>query len=139
MTFLRGLHYLCRSSSAERPCLSAVDGRIHIARILAHHQSKRVDANGAAVMTRVREAAAMTLFFRLPSPSPQLYSYPNRLGMIGEVAPSLPAPRTEGQLIMKPSEEGVAHSTGRSRTSRLPAAPSPLPENQFYRRKEGRR
>ena len=58
--------------------------------------------------------------------------------MIGEVAPSLPAPSTEGQVIMKPSEEGVAHSTGRSRTSRLPAAPSPLPENQFYRRKEGR-
>ena len=60
--------------------------------------------------------------------SPQLYSYPNLLGMMGEVAPSLPAPRTEGQVIKKPSDDGVAHSTGRSRTSRRPAAPSPLPE-----------
>ena len=52
--------------------------------------------------------------------------------MIGEVAPSLPAPRTEGQVIMKPSEEGVAHSMGRSRTSRLPAAPSPLPDEESF-------
>ena len=71
-------------------------------------------------------------------PSPQLYSYPNRLGMIGEVAPSLPAPRTEGQVIMKPSELGVAHSTGRSLTSRRPAAPRPLPGKQRVREGEDR-
>ena len=70
-------------------------------------------------------------------PSPQLYSYPNRLGMIGEVAPSLPAPRTEGQVIMKPSELGVAHSTGRSLTSRRPAAPRPLPGKQRVKEEEG--
>ena len=45
----------------------------------------------------------------------QVSSLPYRREGIGDVAPLLPGPNTEGHVIMNPDSEGFAHKTGKSR------------------------